>query len=59
MVTAARVADKVRRSRIVPMPSEDPDLWLLIFVNLEKIISTMIMTPPEAKPNPRTEYTKI
>ena len=57
MVTAVREEDKVSTSRTVK--SEDPDLGAFLPVNLAKMISTMIMRPPEAKPNPSTEYTEI
>ena len=52
MLTATSVDDKVSRSRIVPNGATN------IF-NLVKIISTMIMRPPDAMPNPGTEYTEI
>ena len=55
MVTAISVEDKARRSRIVH--KEDPDL--LLFIHLLKIISTMIISPPNAKPNPSSENTEI
>ena len=55
MVTAISVEDKARRSRTVH--KEDPDLLLLI--HLLKMISTMIISPPNAKPNPSSENTEI
>ena len=57
MVIAASVEVKVRMNRIVPNGAANlcPFLPFILF----KIISAMIMTPPAAKPNPGTEYTKI
>ena len=57
MVSATSVEDKVIRSRIVPNGAAN--LWLFLLINLVKIISAMIMSPPDAKPNPGTEYTEI
>ena len=56
MVTATRVADRDSRSKT--MASEDPVFWLFLLVNLAKIISKMIISPPEEKPNPSKEFTK-
>ena len=53
MVTAVREADKTSRSRIVQ--SGDPVLCLFLLVILAKMISKMIISPAEAKPNPSTE----
>ena len=57
MVTAASVEDKANWSSIVPNGAAN--LWLFLLINLVKIISAMIMSPPDANPNPGTEYTEI
>ena len=53
-VTIVRMADKVRRRRLVPPP------WTFLpgLVNLAYIISAMMMRHPEANPSPRLEYTE-
>ena len=55
IVTVIRMADKIRRRRIVPHPDRS---ILLGFVSFEYIISAMIMIHPEANPSPRLEYTE-
>lgn len=55
-VTIVRIADKVKRSKIVPYP--DLRFLGLVSVSFAKMISAMMMILPVANPSPRLEYTK-